>query len=461
MDQDHEEGPKKKRVKLSLEILPETRIEKFDADGTEEHEKLMTPEDRFMTFVRQLDFLGKEKEEIKPTNPDDTKWAKLKKKVDFHIGHAHGEINQMVNLLNMLKTQPHNLDLIPCQRPPMTEKKIQDHAVAQIAFKKAQLAKASQRLQAAVSSLESDVSRYQQYLQDADKLRQNWKVGCPLKTIPHDYSPIFNVDFTYRNDGSRVRNLPPTNIIRAEGTEGIQVKIPLDQLSRTLVISNETTTTSIPIVYELDNKENKSANCTFNGFDEVHQMFLNAQESLFTWEIFDSITKAAHKSKKVLFQHQESEIKFETASEEIFSVKLLKQKPNSGDDFEMKLKPSFSFGYDFMFRIMGLMLHTQIRKKHRKQMQDDHRPKLARDFLRENVDSDDPALQNLMFMYEHMKSYFSVLKSLQSLKMKHPSLSFRTVNTDNAFVSSFDLFYEGQPLTYFDTSIGHVSRTVD
>lgn len=327
MDLGTTEEPKPKRVKLSLEILPETPISQYDVEGKEEHEKLMTPEDRFMTYVRQLDFLGKNtKPEAKQTDQEDSKWEKLRKKVDFHLGRATGEMTQMVELINMLKNQPENLTVIPCTKPPLPLKTQQDQILCQIGFKQSQLQKASERLSQAALRLESDVNRFRQYVNETNKLRQNWKVGCPVKTIPQEYAPIFNVDFSFRNDGSRVRSLPPTVILTDDSNKGIQVKIPVDQLSRSLLLSNSNCKTEIPILFPIENKNLKNNICTFSGFEEIHEMFCNAQESLFTWEIYDTLLKAVQKSKKILYEQTENQLKFECNNEQVFSIKLKTQK---------------------------------------------------------------------------------------------------------------------------------------
>jgi hypothetical protein len=330
------------------------------------------------------------------------------------------------------------------------------------------------------------------YIESILSLKKHWKVGSDLPPQYRD-KPLFAVDFSYKNDGSRTTFKPvmlskkesPVNLMEelqddddaggeVEGGERvedgddkvlnkqIELQLPVTALSKKLRIGDDLSFVDIPFIApEVEFTSNNSLFQRAVGINYCHNLLFNAQESLFAKEIFETVSKAATSDKKSQIQQKEDEIFLETMSENMFKIQLtsaqVKSNPTSDDmddnlqnhqqqnnenNMELDGDCNNNSQSELIYKLIGFKLHEGLRKKHLKQQEEDRRPKLTRDFSSPPPDFVTPALDETLCLYRHLQLYHKVKAKLEELCKNIPFFAMRWINTNDRLLQSFEVTHD-------------------
>eukprot|EP01125_Pyxidicula_operculata_P017227 TRINITY_DN6027_c0_g3_i1.p1 TRINITY_DN6027_c0_g3~~TRINITY_DN6027_c0_g3_i1.p1 ORF type:complete len:624 (+),score=180.61 TRINITY_DN6027_c0_g3_i1:39-1910(+) len=240
-----------KGVKLSLEILPEKKISRFNPENGEEIlENEPTADEVFVFLVQQLQFVNTKKNEKtkdegdEEKSPYNTEWHLLREKVNQHFGRSKNEISKLISMIEMLDTE-RNLTVMEITKPPVFAKKEQNDIVYTLESKKKQLIDASDKLKEATKRLKSGMDQEARYYSSVGKLRYNWKISCPLQKETFR-NPMFNVNYSYHNEGSKragrskIAQSYMIDRFLAKNSDGdVQLKLPVQILYKSLSIAGK------------------------------------------------------------------------------------------------------------------------------------------------------------------------------------------------------------------------------
>eukprot|EP01126_Amoeba_proteus_P000031 TRINITY_DN10009_c0_g1_i2.p1 TRINITY_DN10009_c0_g1~~TRINITY_DN10009_c0_g1_i2.p1 ORF type:complete len:590 (+),score=113.93 TRINITY_DN10009_c0_g1_i2:494-2263(+) len=421
----------------------------------------LQPTEKFMTYVRQLDFHSKEqeKEEEDVKNAEDYKWHKKRLEVNQHLGIAHAHLRHMVDLLTMVGAKKH-CTVLEGAKPPASEKEVLDQLLFQIASKKKQLQSIQEKLVLSVAGLKENVSINKRYYDEVTTLRKHWKIGSPTHQLD-SYHPVYTIDYSFKNDGSkmRVRDLPVTK----NDFGNAELTTTTSLLNKTLQIGTDKCSIIVP-TFSFDETKvtdlHKPVTIRVEGDVACHGLLNNLQESLFSTDIFTSLSRAAFQD-NALIQLLENDIKFETSGPDSFFVRLLSQKSSfrsfgtTTDTGEGNLfldagsvgsmlggtpgegKPSDSPSSnlskrekdELVFKIVAVYLHQLMRANYCQKQDEDHEIKLSKDFLRASkVDLEIKLMTNMLDMYRYLKLENRVRKKIEKMSREIPFLVITTLN---------------------------------
>eukprot|EP01127_Copromyxa_protea_P020580 TRINITY_DN6908_c0_g1_i2.p1 TRINITY_DN6908_c0_g1~~TRINITY_DN6908_c0_g1_i2.p1 ORF type:complete len:581 (-),score=117.36 TRINITY_DN6908_c0_g1_i2:19-1761(-) len=444
---EEEQEPPTKRLKLTLEPVPEKRVTTFFEDGTELEEDDKTPAEKFVEHLRQLDWRkdneGEEKEEEKPKTFEDYKWHQVRSKVEQNLGRSLWQVARMVDIIEMAKAGVH-CTVEKGTKPPITEREEQNQVLFQVGSKRKQLEKAREKISLAAASLRQNLEVNNRYFQEVFELRNGWKVGSPASDLP-----IYTVDYSLKNDGSRnlARELPITK----NHFGNIELTVNNAMLYKTLQIGTDDCNILVPsysfqtsIISEVANEPSSSVRV--DGVKNCHTLLSSLQESLFSSEIFDTLAKAAVQ-KSSLLQLLENVIKFETTDEKNFSISLVSPQSPPGslalDKGDMSSQTREI--RENIFKILGVYLHQLVRARHIDQREEDHRFKLSRDFLRPKDPKDSAEvkiLEKMLTLYRHLRLCDELVTGLHKLSCTMPFITYSTVNSPSPVVSIYEVVYD-------------------
>jgi len=235
----------------------------------------------------------------------------------------------------------------------------------------------------------------------------------------------------------------------------IELQLPITALSKKLRIGDDLTFVDIPFIAPEIAFTSNSLFQRAVGINNCHNMLFNAQESLFAKEIFETVSKAATSDKKSQIQQKEDEIFLETMSENMFKIQLTSapvktDSDNHKDielqDFDHNMQLEGNVGNnsqsELIYKLIGYKLHEGLRKKHLKQQEEDHRPKLTRDFSGTTPDFATPALDETLCLYRHLQLFQKVKAKLEELCKNIPYFALRWTNTNDRLVQSFEVTHD-------------------
>eukprot|EP01124_Arcella_intermedia_P015934 TRINITY_DN22482_c0_g1_i1.p1 TRINITY_DN22482_c0_g1~~TRINITY_DN22482_c0_g1_i1.p1 ORF type:complete len:655 (-),score=199.59 TRINITY_DN22482_c0_g1_i1:12-1976(-) len=438
-----EEEPLAKRTKLSLEVVPEKKIIRYAPDGEEETQPEIKPDEKFLKLVKQLDFWNHDKENFEEEQKKEkNSWEDARIKVHDHLNQAVGQINFLVDFILMLEAGI-NLTLVECDKPPPPPKIEQDEFIYQVVSKKKHLRDASQKLSMAVERLKVAVEQENKYFESVRDLRKRWKIGS-LYQIQNNRIPLFTVDYSYDNDGSRLSRETNYDLEIKKNDDGdIEVSVPTLKLDRYLLVGKQPIgdtfqTEFVKSGFNGDTLQIKETVLirTAVGIEATHKLLSESQRSLFVYEIYATLSKAVKKS---FVQLMENEIKLETNGKHPFSIKLL----SPTRKIEEKDYSPLSLAEKTIFNIIEVKLHQLMRQKYTKQQLEDHRIRYSKDYIKANeVDLDSPVLEEMVDLYKHISLQCELRSLLDTICINIPHITLSWINTPDPLVTSCDLLFD-------------------
>mmetsp|Transcript_8462 Transcript_8462/g.9451 ORF Transcript_8462/g.9451 Transcript_8462/m.9451 type:complete len:553 (+) Transcript_8462:3-1661(+) len=437
------EEPPAKRLKVALEPFQEPPIEEIREDGDEKLAHLPTPDEKFGELVRYLRAKKEKEGKEEKDEEEDNEW---RIKLDNDLVAAEGEATQMVQFIQVLKER-HAIGMTPVLKPPALDSKESRDIKIQVTSKKKHLSQASEKLSMAATRLGKLVDTDSKYFNQVLCLRKYWRIIAPPQA-PNNYEPIFWVDYSLSQEGSKFTSIVSTPIKKTEDGD-IFIELKKESYSRALQVCHPRDKAQLYFDRPVTGKA--------VGVNACNSLLKLAQWSLFSHEVFSQLANkdSLISTNPFLMQVNQNEVLVENTDGNsiAFRLGIRQNKDSSAMDVD---EPTNNTEQYSIYKSTEILLYRLQRESQKKRLKNANRIFLSTHFAKQEQKEKDTILYKVIAYFYHICQRKAVDKLLTSLRMNCTYLSFTWLPTEKSCVACLELCYSNKILLCADLIEGKI-----